>query len=253
MNDKFVTILVVPHDERNVRRVRLSYRRLRVLGVAGLIVLGGGVAGAVTWGQVASRAARAKMLERQNERLVAENATVGEIAANLERTEEAYRQIRAMAGLGEEAESVAVAPVSALGPSAEGAAEAPPPGRPGPTPSGWPLTLRGFVTAEFTGRGGHTGIDIAAPLDTPVVATADGTVKQTGRDPVYGVFVIVLHRQGFETMYAHNGEVLVERGEEVRDGQTIAISGNSGQSSAPHLHYEVRRNGQPLDPTPFLR
>ena len=253
-----MTILVVPHDERNVRRLRLSYRRLRWVAVAGVLLAGGTVAAALTWGRVASRAAQAEVLERENRRLTAESSKVAEIAANLERTEEAYRRIRSMAGLPEEAGStdgISLETASMALPEDGGPEERPPDlrGRPGPVPSGWPLTLKGFVTAGFTGREDHTGIDIAVPHNTPVVATADGTVKQTGTDEVYGVFIVLGHEGDFETMYAHNANLLVERGEQVTRDQIIAYSGNSGRSSAPHLHYEVRRGGWPVDPTPFLR
>lgn len=253
MSEKFLTVLVVPHDERNVRRLRLSYARARVLVGAGLVLVAGLLAAGASWGRLASRAARVELLQRENERLEAENALVGEIAANLERTEDAYRRIRIMAGLPEQPASAPVATVSTIGGADEEALPAELRGRPGPAPSGWPLTIRGFVTARFTGTEGHTGVDIAVPLETRVVATADGTVKQTGSDSVFGVFVVLAHEDGFETMYAHNANILVEGGEQVSRGQTIAVSGNSGHSSAPHLHYEVRRVGRPVDPTPFLR
>jgi len=65
--------------------------------------------------------------------------------------------------------------------------------------------------------------------------------------------VILSHAEGIETMYAHNGPILVERGERVARGDVVAYSGNSGQSSAPHLHYEVREGGTAVDPTAYLR
>jgi murein DD-endopeptidase MepM/ murein hydrolase activator NlpD len=259
MSEKFLTILVVPHNERNVRRLRLSYRLIRILTVTAVVVGFAAGLGFLMWGRIASRAARAGILEQENRRLAEENAKVTEIAANLERSEQAYRQIRTMAGLeqGSDASStVGVSPAAAV---EEAPAEPPtrrPPelgGVPGSQPSGWPLTVEGFVTAEYAGRGSHPGVDIAVPLNTPVVATAGGTVKQTGRDAVYGHFIVVVHADGIETMYAHNGHLLVERGARVSRGEIIAYSGNSGRSSAPHLHYEVRREGLPVDPTPFLR
>jgi len=253
MSERFLTVLVVPHDERNVRRLRLSYRRLKVLTAVACVLVLGALAAFLTWGRVAERAARAEILERENRRLADENAKVVEIATNLERSEEAYRQIREMAGLPPDPGAAEQASTIDL-PTGEVAAERPPElrGRPGPRPSGWPLTIKGFITAGFTGADGHTGLDIAAPLNTPVVATADGTVKQAGIDPVYGSYVILTHAEGLETMYAHNGPLLVTRGERVARGDVIAYSGNSGQSSAPHLHYEVREGGAPIDPSTFL-
>lgn len=255
MSEKFLTLLVVPHDERNVRRLRLSYRRLRILAVVGVVIVLAAVAAILSWGRVAGRAARVEILEMENRRLAGENAKVDEIASNLARSEEAYQQIREMAGLPNDGSEVGLERISVDLPGGAPSTQRPPDlrGRPGPQPSGWPLTIKGFVTAGFTGRDGHSGVDIAVPANTPVVATADGTVKQVGSDRVYGAFVILAHADGIETMYAHNGPLLVERGEAVTRGTIIAYSGNSGESTAPHLHYEVRRNGSPVDPTTFLR
>jgi murein DD-endopeptidase MepM/ murein hydrolase activator NlpD len=221
-------------------------------GVGGGLALGV-IIGFLTWGQVAGRAARVEVLERENRRLADENAKVVEIATNLERTELAYRRIREMAGLPED--GIAVEQAAMELPATPLEVERPPElrGRAGPRPSGWPLAIKGFITAGFTGPDGHTGVDIAVPLNTPVVATADGVVKQAGSDAVYGSFVIITHAEGIETMYAHNGPLLVARGERVTRGDVVAYSGNSGQSSAPHLHYEVREGGTAVDPTAYLR
>lgn len=258
MTGKYLTVLVVPHDERNVRRWRVSYRWLKIgsgLGVGLLVV---GVLALVTYGWVASRATRAALLERENQRLTAENAKVGEIAANLERTERAYEQIREMAGLppteagrrqgGREDHGLA-------GGLEDEAEPAPRPARAAPdsVPSGWPLALKGFETAGFTGAEEHPGVDIAVPVHTPVLATAAGTVTAADSDPVYGHYIILDHGGGTQTMYGHNAVLLVAFGERVGRGETIAYSGNSGRSTAPHLHYEVRKGGRAIDPAPFLR
>lgn len=260
MKDRFLTVLVVPHDEKNVRRLRVSYRWLKVgMTMAGVLLVVVALA-VLSYGRVASRATQAELLERENARLEVENAKVDEIAENLERTERAYAQIRAMAG---------------LPPSEAGAWPADSGGEPGPggrgggalgeaapsqateapdsVPSGWPLSLKGFETAGFGGDGGHPGVDIAVPVHTPVLATARGLVAAADSDPVYGHYVVVAHGGGIETMYGHNAVLLVERGERVTRGQPIAYSGNSGRSTAPHLHYEIRREGRAIDPAPYLR
>ena len=258
MTGRYLTVLVVPHDERNVRRWRVSYRWVKIgLGMAaGLLVLL--VLALVTYGWVASRASRAALLERENRRLAAENAKVGEIAANLERTERAYEQIREMAGLPPVERGRPVGARDEPGPTRgpEGEAEAAPrPARAAPdsVPSGWPLALKGFETAGFSGPEAHPGVDIAVPVHTPVLATAAGTVSAADNDPVYGHYIVIDHGGGTETMYGHNAVLLVEAGERVDRGQTIAYSGNSGRSTAPHLHYEVRSGGRAIDPAPFLR
>jgi murein DD-endopeptidase MepM/ murein hydrolase activator NlpD len=96
-------------------------------------------------------------------------------------------------------------------------------------------------------------VDIAVPVHTPVLATAGGLVAAAESDPVYGHYVVVAHGGGIETMYGHNAVLLVETGERVTRGQPIAYSGNSGRSTAPHLHYEIRRAGRAIDPAPYLR
>lgn len=258
MSGKYLTVLVVPHDERNVRRLRVSYRWLKIgTGVlAALLVLA--VAAVASYGWVASRATRAALLERENERLAAENAKVEEIAANLERSERAYEQIRQMAGLPPVERGRPVNAREEPGPTrgVEEAAEAAPrPARVAPdsVPSGWPLALKGFESAGFSGTDEHAGVDIAVPVHTPVLATAAGRVVEAESDPVFGHYVLLDHGGGVQTMYGHNAVLLVQAGERVARGQTIAYSGNSGRSTAPHLHYEVRREGRAVDPAPFLR
>lgn len=262
MTDKYLTVLVVPHDERNVRRMRVSYRLVKVgITIAGALAVAVTLA-VMSYGRVASRATKAALLERENQRLEAENAKVDEIAENLERTERAYARIRDMAGL-PPAEGV-VGPGGApgpletgttTGPRGPGSGEAAPATSstaPDSVPGGWPLSLKGFETASFSGAEGHPGVDIAIPVHTPVLATASGTVTAADSDPVYGQYVILDHG-GLETMYGHNAVLLVEVGERVSRGQPIAYSGNSGRSTAPHLHYEIRRGGRAIDPAPFLR
>lgn len=236
MRDKYLTLLVVPHDEGKVWRTRLSYVRIRILGAAaGVIVLMVAVA-IVSYGRVAARASRAMFLERENARLVAENAKVESIAANLARTEAAYDQIRSMAGF-------SPADEAAILDAGGGGA-----GR----PAGWPLARKGFLTAGFEGAEGHAGVDIAIPMRTPVLATAAGVVAESGVDDVLGEFVVVRHEEEYETLYGHAASRLVSAGARVERGETIAYSGNSGESSAPHLHYEIRHRGEPVDPSPFM-
>lgn len=99
----------------------------------------------------------------------------------------------------------------------------------------------------------HKGIDIAAPGGSPIKAAADGKVVFSGSMPGYGNTVILEHAGGYETRYAHNDNNLVRKGEEVDAGQVVASVGDSGRSTGPHLHFEVRKDGVPIDPFSLLR
>ncbi len=129
-------------------------------------------------------------------------------------------------------------------------------------PNGAPLPFQG-VTSPFgrrihpvTGRTEfHTGIDLRAKHHKPVWTTADGIVEYAGYNggSGYGNLVIVDHGFGFKTYYGHLHKVLVRRGDTVVKGDPIGLSGNTGRSTAPHLHYEVRFLGRPLNPYWFMR
>lgn len=98
----------------------------------------------------------------------------------------------------------------------------------------------------------HSGIDMAAPVGTPVQAVADGTVIRANTDRHYGNVVVIDHHNGYHTLYAHNSKLLIKTGERVKVGQTIAKVGSTGRSTGPHLHFEIHRDGEHVDPSPYL-
>lgn len=120
-------------------------------------------------------------------------------------------------------------------------------------PFSWPMR-DGYVSSLFGPRGDshHDGIDIAAEKGTPVYAAADGVVLFSGQLRGYGRVLIVRHDRGFATVYAHNQQHLVEEGRRVRRGQKIATVGDSGRTTAPNLHFEVRRENVARDPLAYL-
>ncbi|MEE9550697.1 MAG: peptidoglycan DD-metalloendopeptidase family protein [Candidatus Binatia bacterium] len=119
----------------------------------------------------------------------------------------------------------------------------------------WPL--HGRITAKFgprrSKRSPHEGIDIDGEHGDEVTAAAGGTVIQAGRQGKYGRVVLIDHGNGLTTLYAHLSRPLVRAGDRVERGEPIAKVGRSGNATGPHLHFEVRRNGQPLDPIPYLQ
>lgn len=94
----------------------------------------------------------------------------------------------------------------------------------------------------------HTGIDYAVPIGTPVVAAQHGKVVFVGRQGGYGNLVVIKHNDTYRTVYAHLDRFKVNNGDWVEQGQVIALSGNTGLSTGPHLHYEIRKNGLSLNP-----
>lgn len=118
----------------------------------------------------------------------------------------------------------------------------------------------GYYTSGFGTRhapfGGkvkmHEGLDIANHPGTPIRATADGVITFSTTKAGYGQTVIVDHGYGLQTWYAHTRKILVKNGQKVRRGDTIALLGNSGRSTGPHCHYEVRVNGIPVDPLSYI-
>lgn len=110
----------------------------------------------------------------------------------------------------------------------------------------------GFGYRSFRGGGYHYGMDWACPTGTTIYASSGGTVTRAGWSSSYGYVVYIQHPGGVETRYAHNSRLLVKQGQTVRQGQAIALSGNTGDSSGPHLHFEYRINGKAVNPKNYL-
>jgi murein DD-endopeptidase MepM/ murein hydrolase activator NlpD len=118
----------------------------------------------------------------------------------------------------------------------------------------WPV--EGIITGHFgKWRGArhhrghvHVGVDIAAPFGTTVVAPLDGTVAFVGHKNGYGLTLVIDHGDGVSTLYAHASDILVSEGDVIKKGQAVSKIGVSGHSTGPHLHYEVRMEGKPVNP-----
>ena len=98
----------------------------------------------------------------------------------------------------------------------------------------------------------HYGIDLAAQEGMPVYAAASGTVESAGEDKIFGQLIVIDHGNGFKTSYGHNSRLFKRTGDHVQRGAIIAFSGNTGISTAPHVHYEIQHNGTTVDPAAFL-
>ena len=126
------------------------------------------------------------------------------------------------------------------------------------TPVGWPVA--GRLTSHYGPRMHpvleeprfHTGVDLSVPVGTAVKATADGIVSFAGWAENSGIVVVIEHGRGFSTAYAHNEKTLVKVGQRVARGETISLSGSTGVSTGPHVHYEIWKNGRHTDPAGYL-
>ena len=203
----------------------------------------------VFYGPVFRAASRVPGMERELTRLRAENARVRDLSAALDSAESRYAQVRQMMG-GEIVRdpltiksSLPVAP-----PIRARLISAPAPAAPGlGIPQYWPLDETGYITRGQVKAGGrdesHPGIDIAVSVGSLVRASGGAVVQQAGDDPEYGHFVLLDHSDEYQTMYGHLSRILVTPNATVAPGEVIGLTGNSGRSSAPHLHFEIRQRG----------
>ncbi|MGQ9534028.1 MAG: M23 family metallopeptidase [bacterium] len=112
------------------------------------------------------------------------------------------------------------------------------------------LPVIGQISRKF--NEGHKGIDIAAPIYSPIIAAAGGKVISVGWDSLYGNYVVIEHSANYKTFYGHLNSILVKYGDIVSAGKIIGTLGSTGKSTSPHLHYEVIFQGQPVDPMVYL-
>jgi murein DD-endopeptidase MepM/ murein hydrolase activator NlpD len=127
-------------------------------------------------------------------------------------------------------------------------------------PSRWPV--RGPVNSDFgrrvspwlgdEGREFHSGLDIGARRGSEVRAPAPGTVVFAGGHAEYGISLVIDHGNDIKTLYGHLSKTLVQQGDAVQRGQMVALTGNTGRSSGPHLHYEIQVTGKPVNPRSYL-
>lgn len=258
-----VTIVVHSDGALASRTYRLPVWLLRTL--TGLAAILGGLLLLLLalYLPIVAQAARVPGLVREVDRLGAENRKIADLVAALDSAERRYDRIRQMLGADVVPDPVRLASTLPVAPPVRAQrAGAPALYEQGPSsPTHWPLDEPGFVTRGQAGSDAntdtrdeaHPGVDIAVPIGIPVRASGGGTVLQTSEDPEYGLFVLLEHPDSLQTKYGHLSRTTVAVGEQVEAGQVIGLSGNSGRSSAPHLHFEIRREGTPIDPRTMIK
>ena len=256
-----VTVVVQRDGATRSRTMRLPLWALRFGALGGAAFLAAVVLLAILYFPVVRAAARVPGLERKVDRLEAENAMVRQLSAALDSAEMRYEQLRRMIGADIVRDPLAISASLPLAPAlrARVGSEPRPPG-PGPTvPREWPLADAGYVTRGQVQLGSasrdepHPGLDIAVPTGTQVRASGGATVNQVGEDPEYGLYVLLDHPEDYQTMYGHLSRIIVTDGQGVEAGEVIGLSGNSGRSTAPHLHFEIRQGGSSLDPRTMVK
>ncbi|HUL70561.1 MAG TPA: M23 family metallopeptidase [Gemmatimonadales bacterium] len=254
-----VTILIHRDGAIDSKSIRIPLWGFRMV-VAFAVLLGAGLILTLAfYGPIVRTASRVPGLQREISTLQAENAKIREFIAALDTAESRYAQVRRMMGADIVPDPLSHASLLQVAPAIR--ARAPGTGprfEAGPSvPGHWPLDDPGYVTRGQIGTGtrdeAHPGIDIAVPMGSLVRAAGGGSVLQTGVDPEYGSFVLLQHPQGFQTMYGHLSRIAVTAHSSVAAGEVIGLSGNSGRSSAPHLHFEIRRDGHSLDPLTMVK
>lgn len=243
-----LSVVLIPEEGGESRTFRFSSIGLRVVMTLGLILVVGGAVMATSWWYLAFQAGKSWQLQATVDSLQVERGQILRLAEEVERMEAEYERLRAL--FGPETSPIASdlwLPPTGL-PTRGRASEDPAPDS--DIPTSWPLTAPGSVTQVYEegGAGEHPGLDIAIPTDSYVRAAGAGRVLRMGEDPVYGLFVVLEHGGGYQTIYAHASMVLVERGQAVRREEVIALSGSTGRSTAAHLHFEILLNGIRVDP-----
>ena len=247
---KYVTIMLVPDgtEARTGWRMRQWMLRTIVIGVLALIA--GIVIFFAFYGVVLSRAAMTERVVRENRDLKRYTYKVQLLEQNLHQAREAVTRLARLAGVDfqlPELPDDSTLFASLADTLADTTAQTSIPDW--SLPAGLPI--QGFVTQQFQIDDPvryHPGVDIACAVGTPVLATGSGVVEYISFDSTYGNMLVLKHNDSVTTVYGHNDRVLAVKGQRVRVGSRIAESGNSGRSSAPHVHYEVRIHGEPINP-----
>ncbi len=249
-----ITVMVHRDGEVNSRTYRMPIWLFRILAGVGTVLLVGAVVLGAWYAPLLKAAVSVPRLREDIARLEGETAKVRDLAAALDSAERRYGRLREMLGADIVPDPIALAYSLPLAPPVNAAAPGPRvTSATGPTlPHRWPLDAAGYITRGMVPAGGseeaHTGLDLALTIGTPVRAVGGGTVLDSGNDPEYGLFILLSHPDAYASKYGHLSRSLVTAGQVVSAGEVIGLSGNTGRSTAPHLHLEIRRGDETIDP-----
>lgn len=258
-NRRFVTIMVHRDGALESRSLRLPLWAFRLILGALLAMIALLLLATAFYAPLARAAAGVPFLRREIARLEADNAKIRQVIMALDSAESQYGQLRSMMGADLVRDPLSISSSLPLSP----AIQARPAGvrlaleSGASTPRHWPLDEAGYITRGQIGTGtvdeAHPGLDIAVPPGTVVRVAGGGSVIQAGPDPEYGLYVLVQHPEGYQSLYGHLSRILVAVGQDVEAGEVVGLSGNTGRSSAPHLHFEIRQEGRVIDPLTLVQ
>ena len=248
-----ISVLFVPEGEGESRSFRISRLTIRVFFISLAVFFVLLCAGMISYFIISVKASRYEQTVADNLRLIEENRRIIKLSEELRRLEAFNRQIRKALGVALELDSTYIDTGGVFTPQVDSWSMQVLPAMNQPI---FQLPVNGLVSREYTtgvfpGQT-HSGVDFAVAEGTLVTAAADGWVVFTGWHYRYGNLLIIQHSGAFLTFYGHNRSILVEIGEKVKRGQPVAVSGNSGRSTAPHLHFEIRRRGVAVNPYNLL-
>lgn len=246
-DERKLSVILLPDWGPAPRSLTVPWRRARIILATAALLAVGLVGMTATWISMARRTAVLDELRVERDALLARRDSMAILAERLAGLEARETQLRVLSGLEGSRDS---ALWLSGAPRASAGAGSSPAGDTAAAPTMWPLTERGFVTRSLLAGddGAHPGIDIAIASGSYVRASGRGRVIEAAEDPVYGHFVLIDHGNGVWSRYGHAVYLTVKRGQRVRSGEVIALSGSSGRSTAPHLHFEILRNGRAVDP-----
>jgi murein DD-endopeptidase MepM/ murein hydrolase activator NlpD len=242
------SIILVPPGGGKPRSFSFGKKQMLFAGIAAGVLLVLFVVSVTALGRMGRFSVAIARLKRENTKLREERQKLAELENEFIRLRAVEGKLLSLLGM-ENKKNDQKLTLSSAGMLTQGFTQQPVSS--GKTPTLWPV--RGQISRGFSNEpGGHKGCDIAVQKETPVRAAGEGVVEFAGEDAVFGNMVIINHGSGISTLYGHNSRLTVLRGDSVKKGQIIAYSGNSGNSSAPHLHFEISRNGRQVDPLTFL-
>jgi len=256
--------MVVTDSTKQPRSIRLPVWLIQLLVVLFVIITGAGAYGALTYSKLVSEAALVDDLQSKLQTFRDDKERIHQLERELKSQRLLLRKMAELVGIEpfeslSDSTSVSFASepneYMALDAPEEHSWDKPEDSILRAVPNEIPMegTLsRGFAPDVSKSTRQHFGIDIAAREETPVFATADGRVEFAGWDENFGNYLIIDHLNGYKTHYGHNRSIIVSVDDFIKKGELIALSGNTGRSSAPHLHYEIRYKGEAVNPKDYL-